>query len=457
MASAAAFNRAQSAQQQQLQQQQFQQLQQQALMQALANQQAGQQRPRREPNRLDGQPRGSTAPSANAGRRRPFGPGAGAVPATDPAALQWAAQQANAPRRRRTAQAAGPVHGRHIGGFATGTPISATGEEAVEEFLQQYSDCPNLTRESLVGFLSTVDQLGYNAEDLRSAMRTLFESNVLGAALPDLQRKSRWGGGVFAAQVIGTRGANREKPLPSTLWYVASTYCNILDRVTVGLEDIANGTFANEALDGPLPAANTLVDQPTLNRINAELAAFLASHSECAPDEEELRWFLAMVDRARTNGRTMSALLRAFGLEGRFPDLFSQSDVRFADAAFTPATTGVSPETFNRIKRSLLWSAAERYCREMGPFDQFIYNIVTGRAAQGLAVPQAGGVVGTAAGFKPDGTNGNGFFGGNAFGNTGGLFGGSAGAGGAFGGSANGSRVGSGTFGTPPGVRPMSR
>lgn len=309
-----------------------------------------------------------------------------------------------------------------------------------------------------MGFLATVNQLGYNLEDIQSAMRTLFESGALGAALPDLQRKSRWGGGVFAAEVLGTRGARGEVPLPSTLWYIASTYCNALDYVTAGLQDIANGTFGNEALDEPLPAANTLVDQPTLDRINAELAAFLASHSECAPDEEELRWFLAMVDRARADGRTMTALLRAFGLENRFPQLFSRSDVRVANMAFTPATTGVTPETFNRIKRSLLWSAAERYCREMGPFDQFIYNIVTGRAAQGLAVPQAGAVVGTAAGFKPDGTNGgNGFFGGNAFGNAGGLFGGSAGAGGAFGGNANGSRVGSGTFGTPPGVRPMSR
>ncbi|AGO83875.1 hypothetical protein psal_cds_285 [Pandoravirus salinus] len=441
-----AFNRPQSAQQQQ------------ALIQSLLGQQgAGQQQQQQQTSRSrrgrqDGLPAGSRAPPANAGQTR-YSRTGGAIPATDPVAMELASRRARAPAQSTGSRVVG-ARGIQRGGFATGSPISATGEQAVEEFLDSHSDCQGLTRESLMNFLATVNQLGYNLEDVQSAMRTLYESGALGTALPDLQRRSRWAGGVFAAEVLGTRGARGEVPLPSTLWYIASTYCDALDTVTAGLEQIAGGTFGTEALDEPLPAANTLVDQATLNQIDASLAAFLASHPQCAPSEEELRWFLAMVDRARADGRTMFALLRAFGLEGHFPELMSRSNVRWAGGAFTPATTGVTDQTFNQFKRSLLWAAVERYCPEMGPFDQFIYNIVSGRAAEGLAVPQAGDVMGTAAGFKPNGTNGNGF------GNAGGLFGGSAGTGaGIFGGSAGRSRAGSGTFGTrgaAANARPMS-
>ncbi|BCU03578.1 hypothetical protein [Pandoravirus japonicus] len=415
-----AFNQAQSAQ--------FQQQQQQALLQSLAGQQQQTGRSRSRRGRQDGLPVGSRAPPANAGQSR-FGRTGGAVQfgqGNDAALMQLATQQARAPLPSITERVVG-AHGIRRGGAATGTPISATGDQAIEEFLETHADCQGLTRESLVDFLNTVAQLGYNLEDIQSAMRTLYDSGALGAALPDLQRRSRWAGGVFAAEVRGTRGARGEVPMPSTLWQIASTYCDALDTVTDGLLQIANGTFGTEAT-GPLPAANTLVDQATLDQINAELAGFVASHSQCAADEDELREFLALVDATRTNATQLFALVRAFGLEGYLSQLMSRSNVRWAGGAFTPATTGVTPETFNRLKRSMLWAVAERYCRQMGPLNEFVYNIITGRAAEGLAGPQAGAVIGTAAGFKP-------------------------------GGSANVSRAGSGTFGTRgagANARPMS-
>lgn len=430
-----AFNQAQSAQQQQ----QFQQLQQQALLQSLAGQQQQTGRSRSRRGRQDGLPVGSRAPPANAGQSR-FSRTGGAVQfgqGNDAALMQLATQRARAPLAPITERIVG-ARGIRRGGAATGTPISATGDQAIQEFLETHADCQGLTRESLVNFLGTVNQLGYNLEDIQSAMRTLFDSGALGAALPDLQRRSRWAGGAFAAEVLGTRGARGEVPLPSTLWQIASTYCDALDTVTNGLEQIADGTFGTEALDGPLPAANTLVDQATLDQINAELAGFVASHSQCAANEEDLREFLAMVDAARTNGSQLFAIVRALGLEGYLSQLMSRSNVRWAGGAVTPATTGVTPETFNQLKRSMLWAVLERYCQQMPALNRFVYNIITGRAAEGLAGPQAGAVIGTAAGFKPSG---------------------SAGAGGLFGGSANVSRAGSGTFGTRgagANARPMS-
>lgn len=432
----ATFNQAQSAQQQQ----QFQQLQQQALLQSLAGQQQQTGRSRGRRGRQDGLPVGSRAPPANAGQSR-FSRTAGAVQfgqGNDAALLQLATQQARTPLAPITERVVG-ARGIQRGGAATGTAVSATGEPAIQEFLDTHANCPGLTRESLVNFLDTVAQLGYNLEDIQSDMRVLFDSGALGAALPDLQRRSRWAGGVFAREVVGTRGARGEVRMPSTLWQIASTYCDALDTVTDGLVQIANGTFGTEALDGPLPAANTLVDQATLDQINAELAAFVASHSQCAANEEDLREFLALVDATRTNARQLFALVRVLGLEGYLSQLMSRSNVRWAGGAFTPATTGVTPETFNQIKRSMLWAVAERYCQQMPALNEFVYNVVTGRAAEGLAGPQAGAVIGTAAGFKPNG--------------------GSAGAGGLFGGSANVSRAGSGTFGTRgagANARPMS-
>ncbi|AGO82344.1 hypothetical protein pdul_cds_333 [Pandoravirus dulcis] len=431
----AAFNQAQSAQQQQ----QFQQLQQQALLQSLAGQQQQTGRSRSRRGREDGLPVGSRAPPANAGQSR-FSRTGGAIQfgqGNDAALLELATQRARAPLAPVTERIVS-ARGIQRGGAATGTPISATGEEAVEEFLDTHANC---NRESLMNFLSTVRDLGYNLEDIQSAMRVLYDSGALGAALPDLQRRSRWAGGVFAREVRGTRGARGEVPMPSTLWQIANTYCDDLDTVTDGLWQIHDGTFGNQG--GPLPAANTLVDQATLDQINAELAAFVASHSQCAANEEEIRDFLALVDASRANGRELFALVRAFGLEGYLSQLMSRSNVRWAGGAFTPATTGVTDETFNQLKRSMLWAIVERYCQSMGPLDQFIANVISGRAAEGLAGPQAGGVIGTAAGFKP---NGNGL-------------GGSAGAGGLFGGSANVSRAGSGTFGTRgagANARPMS-
>nr|UDO47784.1 hypothetical protein [Pandoravirus massiliensis] len=399
----------------QAQPQQLQTLQQQALMQALLGDQAGSRRQARgtrqgsaqqqqqggttaqRRGRADGLPVGSRAPPANAGVPRippqpiPFGQG------NDAALMQLAANTARTPLAPVQQRIRG-VRGRAPGGNVTGTPVSPVGQEAIQSFLQQHADCPNLTLQSLMDFLNAVNETGYDLRDIQSVMRTLAASRALGErGAIDLQRRSRWGGGAFAQEVMGVRGARGEVPLPSTLWYIASAYCDMLPVITAGIRSIAAGTFGEEALDQPLPAANTLVDAAQLNDINAALANFVAVHPQCVPTENELRWFLAYVDSLRFNGRDLDALLRAFGLEGYADQLFSGYNTRFAGGAFTPATTGVTEKTFNEIKPALLWKIAQTYCRSMGPLDAFIYNIVSGRAAQGLAVPEQAGVIGQLA------------------------------------------------------------
>lgn len=427
----------------QTQPQQLQTAQQQALLQSLLGGQAGASRQQarsaqqggisqqqqqqqqggtttRRRGRADGLPVGSRAAPASAGRQRTgrtaqpilFGQG------NDAALMQLASQRARAPLAPVTQRIEG-VRGRAVGGFATGTPTSVVGQEAIQSFLQQHADCPNLTLQSLMDFLGAVRDTGYDLRDIQSVMRTLAEAGVLGQrGAVDLQRRSRWGGGAFAQEVMGVRGARGEVPLPSTLWYIASAYCDMLPVITAGIRSIAAGTFGEEALDQPLPAANTLVDAAQLNNINAALAAFVAVHPQCVPTEAELRWFLAYVDSLRFNGRDLDALLRAFGLEGYADQLFSGSNARFAEGAFSPATMGVTPETFDQIKPTLLWKIAETYCRSMGPLDAFIYNIVSGRAAQGLAVPEQAGVIGQ-LGTKAGGVGSAGMGSAGTFGSTG--------------------------------------
>ncbi|AVK75844.1 hypothetical protein pneo_cds_237 [Pandoravirus neocaledonia] len=418
----------------QTQPQQLQTAQQQALLQSLlggqaagtrqqsrvgAQQQQGATTTRRR-GRADGLPVGSRAAPASAGRQRSgrtaqpvlFGQG------NDAALMQLASQRARTPLAPVSQRIEG-ARGRAVGGFATGSPVSPVGQEAIQSFLQQHADCPNLTLQSLNDFLNAVATRGYDLRDIQSIMRTLAAAGVLGPrGAVDLQRQSRWGGGEFAQEVMGVRGARGEVPLPSTLWLIASTYCDMLPAITAGIRAVAAGTLGAEALDRPLPAANTLVDAAQLNDINAALAAFVATHPECVPTEAELRWFLAYVDSLRFNGRDLEALLRAFGLEGYADQLFSGSNARFAKGAFTPATMGVTPETFDEIKPALLWKIAGTYCRSMGPLDAFIYNIMSGRAAQGLAVPQQGGVVGQ-LGAKTGGVGSAGMGSAGAFGLTG--------------------------------------
>ncbi|AVK76908.1 hypothetical protein pmac_cds_220 [Pandoravirus macleodensis] len=411
-----------------------QQQQQQALLQSLLGGQAGASRQQsrgaqqggvsqqqqqqqggtasRRRGRADGLPAGSRAAPASTGRQRSsrtaqpilFGQG------NDAALRQLAANTARAPQAPVEQHIEG-MRGRAISGFATGAPASPVGQEAIQSFLEQHADCQNLTLQSLMDFLNTVNATGYDLRDIQSVMRTLAEAGVLGQrGAVDLQRRSRWGGGAFAQEVMGVRGARGEVPLPSTLWLIASTYCDMLPTVTAGMRAVANGTLGTEALDQPLPAANTLVDAGELNNINAALAAFVATHPQCAPSEEELRWFLAYVDSLRFNGRDLFALVRAFGLEGYLRSLLNDSNARFAGGAFTPATTGVTAETFDRIKPALLWKIAENYCSSMGPLDAFIYNIVSGRAAQGLAVPEQAGMIGQ-LGTKAGGVGSAGTFG----------------------------------------------
>jgi hypothetical protein len=372
--------------------------------------------------RQDGLPAGSRAPPANAGQSRLSRTG-GAVAfgqGNDAALMQLAAQRATQSSGGAMQERIQGARGRQIGGLAVGTPISPIGDQAIGMFIENNPQCQGITREQVVRFLNAVRESGYNREDLEAFMRTLYVDGLLVGRVPDLQQRSRWGGGVFAEEILGVRGARGEQPLHSTLWEIVLANCADLDAITAALEANMDGQLGTQALDEPLPPVEQLVDAQSLTEINRGLAAFVASHPQCAPNEGDLREMLALVDAANLNARDLYALIRNFGLEGYFPSLMSRNyNYRSANMSFTPATTGVTEETFAQIKPSLLWAVLDRYCGQIAPFNEFLFNVITGRAAQNIPMGMAEdvGVVGqlsAASAYKP---NGNG---GDIFGNNGG-------------------------------------
>jgi hypothetical protein len=379
------------------QQQTFQQQQQtdqasvNALMQALQSGQYGPGgtrsggRTRGSRRREDGRPVGSTAPPANAGRPRTGRQG-------PPVAVNQATAGLLAEFGRQTAESAQPavtqriegMHGVTRRGFATGSPISALGDEAIRQFFQQNPQCANLTADQVRNFLDVAVASAYNATDFEAFIDSLVTAGIIDPASVNLQGRSRWAGGVFAAETQGTRGARREVPLPSLLWQVVQDNCNDLDSVTAALEENMRGTLGID-LDAPLPPASQLVPPQVLEAENNALAVFVASNPQCAANADDVREFLALVDNAGLNGRQVFSLVRNFGLEGYLGSLLPRYVGRVAGMSFTPATMGVTPETRDVLKHSLLWAIAGRYCNSLPQINRYLYSMTSGRAAQAFA------------------------------------------------------------------------
>lgn len=335
---------------------------------------------------------------ANAGRKRNsrtanFTNAAGIDPAflKQVAAVQGARSRAGiAPTFQ--ARAAGK-HGQKATGRRTGRNVSGlTPEEAVTHFVTTIQGrCPGVSEESVNQFLRAVNESGYNMTNLDSIMRLLHQQGLLNGPV-DPTRKSRWAGGDFSDQVVGTSGARGPKVSHSYLWELLLDNCNNIPILTAAITGTAAGTFGNIGPDGPAPTPldNYINDDATRLRINREVAAFVAAYPQCQIHEADVTWLLDALDILHINGKDLKAVANEVGLVGWGP-LESFYDARTAGMAFSPLTYGTTEETFGQVKASLVWKAAQQFCNNLPAFNKLIdRTYFTNGLTQSLGATGAG-------------------------------------------------------------------